>query len=70
MLMRHGTELTDIAIVEETLEKNQMREIPYRIVYIRTPRGIRTVCVSDQIGEKTYVYDGMVDLIYWKESRK
>ena len=61
---------SDIGIAEEVLEKEQFRKIPYKIVYVRTPVGIRTICTSDQIGEKTYVYDGMVDLAHWKESEK
>jgi len=38
-----------------------MRVFPYKIFHVTTPHGIRTVCISDQIGEKTYIYDGKVN---------
>lgn len=51
----------DIEASEEVLENSQMRAFPYKIFHLTTSHGIRTVCISDQVGEKTYVYEGKVD---------
>jgi hypothetical protein len=67
-LLQRGVNPLDIAIVQEELDRDQMRKIPYRILYVRLPAQesrearIVTICVSDQIGERTYLYNGYVDL--------
>jgi hypothetical protein len=60
MLSKRGTDLSKLVLGIETLEKNQMRKIPYRVIWMPDPD--RTVCISDEIGEKTYVYRGSVDM--------
>jgi hypothetical protein len=75
-LLQRGVNPLDIAIVQEELDRDQMRKIPYRILYVRLPAQesrearIVTICVSDQIGERTYLYNGYVDLWVLSHAKK
>lgn len=45
----------------EKLEKEKMRKIPYRIIYLKWPNFWRTILISDQIWEASFVYDWIID---------
>lgn len=75
ILLRRSVKLEDIAVTIEDLDNDQMRSIPYRIVHVRdstipSQDRIRTICVSDEIGEQTFVYDGFVDLTAFRSAEK
>lgn len=45
----------------EKLDDNKMRKIPYRIIYVKWPNFSRTILISDQIWEASFVYDWLID---------
>jgi hypothetical protein len=45
---------------EETLSPERMRKIPYQIYHITTKNIQKTVLISDQIGQATFVYDTII----------
>lgn len=61
VLHHNGMTLPDNAVFKESLDDRKMRKIYYRIAYIEHPEQ-KTVCISDQIGEAIYIYDGLVPL--------
>ena len=60
ILAKRSIDISGLMVGVETLEKSQMRSIPYRVVWMANP--LRTICISDEVGEKTYVYHGFVDI--------
>lgn len=60
VLSKNGIDTSTLIVGVETLEKSQMRTVPYRVIWMADP--LRTICISDQMGEKTYVYHGFVDI--------
>jgi hypothetical protein len=45
---------------EETLNPERMRKVPYQIYHIMTNNLQKTVLISDQIGQATFVYDTII----------
>lgn len=61
VLSKAGINISQLIVAVEKLQSTQLRSIPYRVIWLQNP--LRTICVSDEIGEKTYVYHGFVDVV-------
>ncbi len=53
-----GIDWSNLEGVKEELDRNQFRKYPYHLIYI--PSLSRTVAISNEVGEETYVYKGII----------
>jgi hypothetical protein len=57
-------------IYEETINEDRFREYPYKIIHIEVNGKKKTILVSDEIGQITFVYDGNIDKLSFKNAIK
>ncbi len=69
ILIEQGIDVKNLAITTEKLDKNRMRQYPYKIVHILGDNP-KTITISDQIGQATYVFDGYISLVDFINAEK
>lgn len=62
--------LWDIKIYEETLTNNKIRKIPYRIIIVNTNNFKKTILVSDQKWEASFVYNWIIRAEKFENAKK
>jgi len=55
---------------KEKLDNNKVRKFPYKIVQIQSSNFSRTILISDQIWEITFVYDWIIDTEEFQNIKK
>ncbi|NUJ97810.1 hypothetical protein HGA92_03440 [Candidatus Gracilibacteria bacterium] len=57
-----GNKNVKIDVFIENLNKDKMRKIPYKIIHFYGNQFSRTFLISDQVGEVSLVYDGIIEI--------
>ncbi|MCP4522986.1 MAG: hypothetical protein GY828_02075, partial [Candidatus Gracilibacteria bacterium] len=57
-------------IYEETISEDRLRAEPYKIIHIELNGKKKTLLVSDEIGQATFIYAGNIEALYLKNSIK
>ena len=70
VLLEKNINLDDIVIYEEKLNKDRMREKPYKLIYLRTNWVNKTIVISDEIGQATFIYDWLINLELFNKNSK
>lgn len=68
VLSKWWVDVSKLIVAVETLKQTQMRSIPYRVIWMQNP--LRTICISDEIGERTYIYRGYIDIAWLATHQK
>ncbi len=70
VLHKMGIDFSDVTQYEESLNPERMRKIPYQIYHIEKWENQKTVLISDQIGQATFVYDAIIHTDIFKSIEK
>lgn len=61
---------TEIHIYKESLDIKRMRKSPYHIINIKWKNFSKTILISNQIWEATYIYDSLIEPEQFREIEK
>ena len=59
-----------IKVYEEKLNADKMRKLPYKIIHIQWWKFSRTILISDQIWQATFVYDWIIEASIFQNIKK
>ncbi|MFK7780575.1 MAG: hypothetical protein QM490_05585 [Candidatus Gracilibacteria bacterium] len=70
VLYKMGYDAGEIRQYEEKINSNRMRHIPYKIFHLQNQDNQKTVLICDEVGQATFIYDGIILPFAFKEVEK